>query len=323
MPSTRCGSSSASRRSRPRISEYSRRHSHRRLVVAGVELGQRGVERAAAGGARRERAVGVLALEHERLARELLGALADRRRRPARSQPGKCFQPDGLLLVRERSGPGCAAEDSGPRGAARSARRCRRSSCRERRARRVHPDGRRPTYYSTRTATIASATLRPCMRRVCPILACAPLLLAGCGSDEPGEPRRAPDRRSSPERPGAAGRAARPGERAARRRRGRLRARIATLRGYPVVVNKWASWCGPAAPSSRTSRAGGQARQEGRLPRRRRQRQRRTTRRSSSTSTRCRFPSYKDPDLQDRRDSRRCGLPLDRLLRLARASWPT
>ena len=46
----------------------------RRLLAAGVELRQRGIERAAAGGALRQRRGGVLALEHERLARELLRA---------------------------------------------------------------------------------------------------------------------------------------------------------------------------------------------------------------------------------------------------------
>jgi cytochrome c biogenesis protein CcmG/thiol:disulfide interchange protein DsbE len=27
--------------------------------------------------------------------------------------------------------------------------------------------------------------------------------------------------------------------------RGALRARLATLRGWPIVINRWASWCGP------------------------------------------------------------------------------
>ena len=33
-----------------------------------------------------------------------------------------------------------------------------------------------------------------------------------------------------------------------------FRARLASLKGYPVVVNKWASWCARAARSSRSSR---------------------------------------------------------------------
>ena len=58
-----------------------RRHLRRRDLRAGVDLGQRGVERAAAGGAGGERVRGVLAVVHEALARE--------RSRRARCRPDR------------------------------------------------------------------------------------------------------------------------------------------------------------------------------------------------------------------------------------------
>ena len=70
-----CGSSSPSSRSRPSRSENRRRHSTEGCFEAGVELGQRGVERHAPGRARRERDRGILALGHEGLAGERLGPL--------------------------------------------------------------------------------------------------------------------------------------------------------------------------------------------------------------------------------------------------------
>jgi cytochrome c biogenesis protein CcmG/thiol:disulfide interchange protein DsbE len=74
------------------------------------------------------------------------------------------------------------------------------------------------------------------------------LVLAGCGSDA-GPPSSAP--RPAQTRTSLAG--SPPALRALHAQSNRLlgggpaafRARLRQLRGHPVVVNKWASWCGP------------------------------------------------------------------------------
>lgn len=87
------------------------------------------------------------------------------------------------------------------------------------------------------------------MRRLAPALLCV-ALLAGCDAD--GDP----DATGAPTRVATAGRSladAPPELRRIRAQADRLlgggarafRARLRELRGHPVVVNKWASWCGP------------------------------------------------------------------------------
>jgi thiol-disulfide isomerase/thioredoxin len=74
------------------------------------------------------------------------------------------------------------------------------------------------------------------------------LVVAGCGSD-PGPPSAAP--RPAEARASLAG--SPPALRTLHAQSNRLldggpvafRARLRELRGHPVVVNKWASWCGP------------------------------------------------------------------------------
>jgi thiol-disulfide isomerase/thioredoxin len=79
------------------------------------------------------------------------------------------------------------------------------------------------------------------MRRAALILACA--ALAGCGSDEPESAATAGERPAN-----APPELAALNDQANQLLDGGLdafRARLRELRGYPVVVNRWASWCAP------------------------------------------------------------------------------
>jgi cytochrome c biogenesis protein CcmG, thiol:disulfide interchange protein DsbE len=81
------------------------------------------------------------------------------------------------------------------------------------------------------------------MRRIGVLVACA-LVLGGCGSAEP----------KSAGKPNEAALAGSPARLAALHDQGNqllgggpdaFKTRLHELRGHPVVVNKWASWCGP------------------------------------------------------------------------------
>ena len=99
-------------------------------------------------------------------------------------------------------------------------------------------------YYSTRTA--APATLTFVVRTLLCIVLSA-MVVSACGSDEP-ESAAAPKQKASSALAGAPAPLASlhrqasellPGGRAA------FEKRLESLEGYPVVVNKWGSWCDP------------------------------------------------------------------------------
>jgi thiol-disulfide isomerase/thioredoxin len=80
------------------------------------------------------------------------------------------------------------------------------------------------------------------MRRLVPLLACAAVVVA-CGSDQPKSAAKAGERPANAPAP-----LAKLNDQANRLLDGGVeafQARLRALRGYPIVVNKWGSWCPP------------------------------------------------------------------------------
>jgi cytochrome c biogenesis protein CcmG, thiol:disulfide interchange protein DsbE len=73
------------------------------------------------------------------------------------------------------------------------------------------------------------------------------LLIAGCGAGRPGSqaPSRVAESKAFKGSPPALAALHRQGGRLLPSGGGAFKQRLAALRGHPVVVNKWAAWCGP------------------------------------------------------------------------------
>lgn len=85
------------------------------------------------------------------------------------------------------------------------------------------------------------------MRALTPVLLACAVLAAGCGSEEP-ERATAKHGPAAKPPPGAPAPLAKLYGQANRLLGGgapAFRARVSELKGYPIVVNKWASWCPP------------------------------------------------------------------------------
>ena len=104
-------------------------------------------------------------------------------------------------------------------------------------------------------------------------------------------------------RAGAAGRAARRSTTSSSTATSRRCApRLRALRGHPVVVNKWGSWCVPCRQEFPIfQHAGAKLRQAGRVPRHRHGRHRSTPARAFLREFPVTYPSYRDPARRDRR----------------------
>ncbi len=84
------------------------------------------------------------------------------------------------------------------------------------------------------------------MRRVLAVLACATVAV-GCGSDSPERPAAPPQRIAtlSPDAPVELRKLRDEASTLLSGGKEAFERRLRELRGHPVVVNKWASWCGP------------------------------------------------------------------------------
>ena len=83
------------------------------------------------------------------------------------------------------------------------------------------------------------------MRRLVLTLALAAALLAACSSNEPGKSASSEDFKELDAAPTALAGLYRQPSKLLGGGKEAFKKRIAALRGYPVVVNAWASWCGP------------------------------------------------------------------------------